>query len=140
MKRKYGLTDDYREIQSIHNHMCMCYSKMIILTFKTYCLSKKKKTMLNANRQINQLTVFRNLTVAGVIFQCNMGGHAGDIEYGPSFTSLFHTLGYKLKEGEESWFELCWSGHAQTYLRQKQNCLVVNAHDPKDEHTCLHNP
>ena len=41
MKRKYGLTDDYREIQSIYNYMCMCYSKMIILTFKTYCLSKK---------------------------------------------------------------------------------------------------
>ena len=22
MKRKYGLTDDYREIQSIYNYMC----------------------------------------------------------------------------------------------------------------------
>ena len=79
---------------------------MIILTFKTYCLSKKK-TMLNANRQIKSINSVQKLTVEGVIFQCNMGGHAGDIEYGPSFTSLFHTLGYKLKEGEESWFKLC---------------------------------
>ena len=60
MKRKYSLTDDYRRNTEYIYYMCMCYSKMIILTFKTYCLSKKK-TMLNVNRQINQLTVFRNL-------------------------------------------------------------------------------
>ena len=69
-----------------------------------------------------------------------MGGHAGDIEYGPSFTPLFHTLGYKLKEKRRAKVELCRPGHAPTYLRQKQNCLVINAHDPKDEHMWLHNP
>ena len=55
-----------------------------------------------------------------MIFQCNMGGHAGDIEYGPSFTSLFHTLGYKLKEGEESWLSYVDQDmHKPTWDRNK---------------------
>ena len=72
-----------------------------------------------------------------MIFQCNMGGHAGDIEYDPSFTPLFHTLGYKLKEKIRVKVELC---HVTNLLETETNCLVVNTHDPKVEHMCLHNP